>query len=120
MSSLSIPELIISTFARGLETFAHVLAKSDEWAKENGVDPDSFVNQRLVEDQLPLSFQVQFVSRIVQTNLGRLSGETATLWEEDEKTFQELRKRIDRTLDLVKAFDLAKAQATDFGAEFDL
>ncbi|KAK6075158.1 helix-turn-helix-domain containing protein type [Seiridium cupressi] len=119
MSTINLPDLIISTFTKGLKTLAHVLATAELFAKEKGIDVNSFVQERLIEDQLPLAFQVQSISRIVQTNLGRLSGDTPTKFEDNEKTFEDLKNRVQRTQELFKTFDITKAQGKE-GNEFEL
>ncbi|KAI1878301.1 uncharacterized protein JN550_000483 [Neoarthrinium moseri] len=119
MSIQQVPEIVVSTFNRGLDTFAHILSKAEQHAKENDIDVNSLVDARVVEDQLPLSFQVQFTSRVVRTNLGRLSGEVLPPWDENEKTFEDLKKRVERTQELVKSFDLAKTQGKE-GEKFEM
>ncbi|KAK9778877.1 hypothetical protein SCAR479_04113 [Seiridium cardinale] len=119
MSTINLPDLVISTFTKGLTTLAHVLATAELYAKEKGIDVDPFVQGRLIEDQLPLAFQVQSISRVVQTNLGRLSGETPTKFEDNEKTFEDLKNRVQRTQELVKTFDITKGQGRE-GNELEL
>ncbi|KAK9778046.1 putative DUF1993 domain-containing protein [Seiridium cardinale] len=92
MSSLSLPNLTVETFTKGLETYAHILAKAQEYAKENNIDN---------------------ATKAVQANLGRLSGVEPTLFENNEQTFEDLQKRIAKTLDVVKAFDASKAEGRD-------
>jgi hypothetical protein len=113
MASISLPELTISTFTKGLETYAHILAKAQDYAREKGIDVNTFVFARLIEDQLPFSFQVQNATKAVQLNLGRLSGEEPLLFENNEQTFEDLQRRITKTLDVVRLFDVAKADGRD-------
>ncbi|KAK6079468.1 hypothetical protein SCUP234_05637 [Seiridium cupressi] len=113
MSSLSLPNLTVETFTKGLETYAHILAKAQEYAKEKNIDVNTFVSARLIDDQLPFSFQVQNATKAVQVNLGRLSGVEPTLSQNNEQTFEDLQKRIAKTLDVVKAFDASKAEGRD-------
>ncbi|EEU37117.1 uncharacterized protein NECHADRAFT_52059 [Fusarium vanettenii 77-13-4] len=103
MAGTSLYDLIIPTFIKGLTTYDHVLAKAQEYAKEKGINVDEFLEARLVEDQLPLSFQVQNTSKVVQITVGRLTGVEPTLLENTEKTVAELRTRVQKTLELVKA-----------------
>lgn len=103
MAGTSLYDLIIPTFIKGLTTYDHVLAKAQEYAKEKGINVDEFLEARLIEDQLPLSFQVQNTSKVVQITVGRLTGVEPTLLENTEKTVAELRTRVQKTLELVKA-----------------
>ncbi|KAF7529008.1 hypothetical protein G7054_g9958 [Neopestalotiopsis clavispora] len=113
MASLALPELTLSTFQRGLETYAHILAKTQQYAQEKGIDVNSFVNARLIEDQLPFSFQVQNATKAVQLNLGRLSGVEPVLFENNEQTFSDLQNRVARALDVVKSFDATTTKGRD-------
>lgn len=107
-------ELIAPLFLSGLETYDHVLAQAEVYAKEKGLDVDAtFFEARLIEDQLPLKFQVQNTTSLVQINLGRLIGEDITPFEKDEKTVADLRKRVQKTIDFVKTFDASKAAAKE-------
>ena len=104
MAGTSLYDIIIPTFTKGLQTWDHILAKAEEFAKEKGLNADDvFPQARLIEDQLPLAFQVQNTTKIVQITVGRLTGEEPTLYENNEKTVKELRVRIQKALDLVKS-----------------
>lgn len=106
---MSVYEFVAPLFLSGLETFDHILGKAEVYAKDKGLDVDAtFFEARLVEDQLPLKFQVQNTTSLVQINLGRLIGEDITPFEKDEKTVADLRKRVQKTIEFVKTFDAAK------------
>lgn len=104
MPGTSLYDVIVPTFTKGLKTFDHVLAKAEEYAKEKGLNADEeFPEARLIDDQRPLTFQVQVISKTVQTAIGRLTGEEVKSTEDDEKTVGDLRKRIAKTLELVES-----------------
>ncbi|CAN8105465.1 unnamed protein product [Discula destructiva] len=107
---MSVYEIIAPIFLSGLETYDHILAQTEAFAKDKGLGVDDiFFEARLVDDQLPLKFQVQNTTSLVQINLGRLAGEDITPFEKDEKTVADLRKRVQKTIEFVKTFDAAKA-----------
>lgn len=107
---MSLYDTIVPLFQSGLQTYDHILAQAEVYAKEKGVDVDAtFFDARLVEDQLPLSFQVQNTTSLVQINVGRLIGEDITPFDKDEKTVADLRKRVQKTLEFLKGVDAAKA-----------
>ncbi|KAF7563565.1 hypothetical protein G7046_g586 [Stylonectria norvegica] len=104
MSGTSLYDLIVPTFTQGLETFDRILTKAEEYAKEKGLDADKeFPQARLVADQLPLAFQVQNATKAVQASIGRLTGVEPTFFENNEKTIEDLHKRIQKTLEELKA-----------------
>ncbi|KAJ4175689.1 hypothetical protein NW755_014805 [Fusarium falciforme] len=103
MPGTSLYDLTIPTFTEGLQTFDHVLTKAEEYAKEKNLNVDEvFLQARLIEDQLPLTFQVQNISKVVQATVSYLTGVKPALFENDEKTVVDLHKRIQKTLDLLK------------------
>lgn len=110
MSGHATYDFVLPLFIKGLTTYDHILSKAEEYAKEKGLDVDAtFFDARLVDDQLPLSFQVQNTAKLAQINLGRLTGESVTPFEADEKTVAGLRKVVQKTLDLLRSADAAKA-----------
>ncbi|SPJ74182.1 uncharacterized protein FTOL_03912 [Fusarium torulosum] len=100
----SLYDLIIPTFQQGLQTFDHILSKAEEYAKDQGLNADdAFPQAKLVDDQLPLTFQVQNATKIVQVTIGRLTGVEPTPFESNEKTIADLHARIQKTLELVRS-----------------
>lgn len=107
---MSVYETVAPLFISGLETYDHVLAQVEAYAQEKGLDVDeTFFEARLIDDMLPLKFQVQNTSSLAQINIGRLIGEDITPFEKDEKTIADLRKRVQKTLEFLKGIDAAKA-----------
>ncbi|ETS82880.1 hypothetical protein PFICI_04756 [Pestalotiopsis fici W106-1] len=119
MATLSLADLVLSTFSKGLDVFAHILARAKEDAEERGIDVESLVEARIVEDQNPLSFQVHFASQVVRNNLGRLAGEEATPLESELKTFADLQKHIQDTIEILKSFNAEKAKGRE-GTEVNI
>ncbi|KAF9871863.1 hypothetical protein CkaCkLH20_10797 [Colletotrichum karsti] len=119
MASVSVYDATIPTFTKGLKTFDHILTKAAEHAKANGVDVNTYAEARIIEDQLPLTFQVQNATKTVKTNIGRLTGVELEPFENKEKTFEDLHKRIKETLDLLSKVDVAAINAKA-DAEVDL
>lgn len=119
MAGLSLYDTVVPTLVKGLTSFDHVLTQAEKFAKEKGQDADSFVQARLVEDQLPLAFQVQNATKAVQVAIGRLTGAEPAFFENNEKTIADLHKRIQKTLDELKAVDAAAVNARA-GTEVDL
>jgi uncharacterized protein len=113
MSAVNVPELIISTFSKGLDVYTHILERAKEYAQENGLDVESFVEARLIEDQQSLAFQIDLTTKIVENNLGRLVGEKAAMEDVDLKTFEDMQTRIQQTIELLKSFDIEKARGKE-------
>lgn len=114
MSANATYDFVVPIFIKGLTAYDHILSKAEAYAKEKGVDVDAtFFEARLVDDQLPLHFQVQNTAKLAQINLGRLTGENVTPFEAEEKTVAGLRKVVQKTLELLKSSDAAKASGTE-------
>lgn len=112
MSSFTLYEVAVPTFTRGLKTLDHILTKAEEYAKEKGIDADAeYIQARLIEDQLPLLFQVQNSTRSVKTYVDHLTGVATEPFENNEKTFAELHARISVALELLKTVQPAVADA---------
>ncbi|EEY23185.1 conserved hypothetical protein [Verticillium alfalfae VaMs.102] len=110
MTSLPLYDAVVPSIIKGLKTFHHILTKTEEYAKENNLSVDEvFVEARLIDDQKPLVFQVQNVSKIVRIAFARLTGKELETLEDNEQTFAELHKRIQSTLELVQTVDASVA-----------
>ncbi|KXG48225.1 protein of unknown function DUF1993 [Penicillium griseofulvum] len=98
----------IATFTRGLNTVSTLLKKGEEYAKENNIPLDEFLNARLVEDMKPLSFQVATATNTVSKALARAASVEPLPQQELDKTYEDLYKRIDRALAELEKADPAK------------
>lgn len=108
MSDLSLYEVVVPTLKKGLQTFDHILNKAEQYAVEKGLDANTvFPEARLIDDQKPLTFQVQNATKTVKVTVGRLTGVESEPWENNEKTFADLHKRIREALDLLETVDAA-------------
>ncbi|CAI6087270.1 unnamed protein product [Clonostachys chloroleuca] len=119
MASLTLYDTVVPVLIRGLNTLDHVLTQAEKYAKEKNEDVNTYVQDRLVEDQLPLGFQVQNTSKAVQVAIGRLTGTEPAFFENNEKTIDDLHNRIKKTLDQLKALDAAQVNSRA-GQEVDL
>lgn len=105
--SLSIHAVTVTTVSRGLKTLLTVLDKAKAHAEATGVDPDAYVSDRLFEDMLPLSGQIQRASDAAKGAVARLGGLEAPSMADDETTLAQLRDRVARTLAYVESVDAA-------------
>lgn len=107
---MSVFETVVPLFISGLQTYDHILAKTEAYAQEKGLDVDAtFVEARLIDDMLPLLFQVQNTTNLVGINVSRLIGDAPPSFDKGEKTIAELRTRVQTALEWVKSVDAAKA-----------
>lgn len=106
LSGASIP-----IFTRYLANLAALLDKAEAHARAHNVDSGTLLAARLYPDMHSLTSQVQFACDFAKGAVSRLAGIAVPSFKDDESTFDELRHRIARTLDLVRAADVAAIDA---------
>ncbi|CAI7643942.1 unnamed protein product [Penicillium glandicola] len=107
----------IATFTRGLNTLSTILKKAEEYAKEKGIPLDELLNARLLEDMKPLSFQIVTATNTVSKALARAAFVEPPPQQEPDTTYEDLYKRLDRTLAELEKIDPARI-ATKEGKTF--
>jgi hypothetical protein len=109
----SIYAIATETFEPMLRSLSGVLDKAAEHAHARKSDPTALVNARLAPDMYTLAQQVQLACDQARDATARLSGQDAAQLENNEKTLEELKAHIARTIDYVQG---ARADAFE-GAE---
>lgn len=97
--STALYDLTIPIFTRGLAGLSAILDKAAAHAAATGVDPESYVSLRLIDDMHPFSKQVQIACDSAKLCASRLSGLDAPVMEDTETTIDQLKARIAATLD---------------------
>ena len=115
---LTIHDMAVNTFVPMLESLAEVLAKGAEHGQATKLD---LVNARLAPDMFTLAQQVQIACDQAKFAAARLTGREPPRFEDNEKTIDELKARIAKTLDYLKtAPESAFAGAEDRKITFPL
>lgn len=112
MYQASIPLLI-----RGLTQLSHILDKGEKHAQEHNIDPLVLTSARLFPDMLPLTAQVQIAADISKGCGARLSGTQPPSFDDTEKSFEELKARIEKTIAFLKE---CKAEDIDGSEEREI
>lgn len=103
----------VPVFQRMLGNLLKIMDKAEAHAAARKFSPDAYLVLRLAPDMLPFAKQIQIVSDNAKGCVARLSGQEIPAWADDETSFEQLRLRLQRTLDFV-----ASAPAAAFeGAE---
>jgi hypothetical protein len=100
MSEVSIYDISVGTYIGGVTVLVNILKKAALQP-----DADTLPSASLIEDMLPLSFQVQSVSNTVSRSLKRLLQSDVQSWEDNETTMEQLIGRAENTLALLKGMD---------------
>lgn len=109
--SLTMSQLTVPVFVRGLKILSTLLAKGEEHAAQNGILPEVLLGARLADDMLPLSAQVQRASDTSKFAAQRIGGGSAPSFADDEATFQQLQERIAKTIAYLESVDAAQLDA---------
>ncbi len=107
----------VPAFVQILSALSLVLDKAAAHCAAKKIDPSVLLGARLFPDMLPFSKQVQITCDFAKNTLARLSGTEPAKFADDEKSFDELKARIAKTLDIVKA---TKPEAVDGSESRDL
>jgi hypothetical protein len=103
MSQASLPALEM-----GLNALSGVLDKGAAFAAAKKVEPSVLLNTRLAPDMFPFTRQVQIACDMAKNGVARLAGIDPPRIEDNEKTFDELKERVAKTLAFVKSADAKK------------
>jgi hypothetical protein len=99
----SIYAMAIETYVLMLRSLSHVLDQGAEHARAKKSNPADLVNARLAPDMYPLAQQVRMACDQATDSTARLSGQDAPQFEDNEKTLEELKARIAKTLEYVES-----------------
>ena len=91
-------DLTVPPFTRGLRALSGLLDKAVAHAEATGVDPETYLGLRIIDDMNPFSKQVQTACDSPKLCLARLSGVPPPVNRDSEKTIAELQQRIADTL----------------------
>jgi uncharacterized protein len=106
LSQAAVPVLEI-----GLTALSGVLDKAAAFATAKKLDPAVLPGYRLAPDMFALARQVQVACDQAKNGASRLAGVEPPKFEDSEKTIEDLKARIAKTLAYVKSLDAAKIDA---------
>jgi hypothetical protein len=107
MSKTSIPVFEIS-----LNALSAILDTAEVYMEAKKIDPTVLLNARLFPDMFALTRQVQSACDQAKNGGARLAGVEPPRYEDNEKTFPELKARIAKTVVYLKTLDAEKIDAS--------
>jgi hypothetical protein len=96
---LSYFELTVPVVTKNLTNLKVIFQRAWTEAQANQMSEADFLNQRLTEDMLPLSKQIQIATDIAKAAPARLTGGEMIILEDTETTVAQLVARIDIVID---------------------
>ena len=100
-------------FAHTLKSLSAILAKAQAHCEARKIDPLVMTGSRLYPDMFPLVRQVQIACDTAKGAVARLAGVEIPKHEDTEKTFEELRARIQKTLDFIATVKPAQVDGSE-------
>jgi hypothetical protein len=105
---MSFYEATVPAFLQILGSLSAILGKAEAHCQAKGIQPEVILSTRLYPDMLPFARQIQLVCDFAAKGCARLTGSEVPTTPDTEKTFEELRQRIAKTIDYVKSFKPAQ------------
>ena len=105
---MSFYDASVPAFLQILGSLSGLLTKAEAHCKAKNIQPDVLLNARLFPDMLPLTRQVQLVCDFAAKGCARLTQSEVASVPDTEKTFDELKQRLAKTIDYVKSFKPAQ------------
>jgi hypothetical protein len=100
-------------FANTLKNLSAVLDKAQAHCEAKKIDPVVLTGARLYPDMFALARQVQVACDTAKGAMARLAGVEIPKHEDSEKTFEELKARIAKTVALIETFKPAQIDGTE-------
>jgi len=108
---ISMSTVAVASFEQTLGALSKIVDKAAAHCAARKIDPAVMLQARLSPDMFAFTKQVQLTCDFAKNCVGRLTGEPPK-FPDDEKSFDELKARITRTLDYVKRFKASDIDAT--------
>jgi hypothetical protein len=105
---MSFYDATVPAFLQILGSLTGILNKAEAHCKAKNIQPEVLLGARLYPDMLPFTRQIQIASDFAAKTCARLTGSEVPSTPDTEKTFDELKARLARTIDYVKAFKPAQ------------
>ena len=99
--SVSVYDMTVPVFTRMLTSLLAIMDKAEANAAERKFDTLVLSEARLAPDMIPFRGQIMIATDHVKGCMSRLAGVPVPSWPDTEKTFPELRARIQKALDIV-------------------
>jgi hypothetical protein len=111
--SISMYQASAPRFANTLNNLSAILAKAKIHAEAKKIDEQVLTSSRLFPDMFALARQVQIACDTAKGAVARLAGVEIPKHEDTEKTFDELRERIAKTLAFIATVKAAQIDGTE-------
>jgi hypothetical protein len=110
---MSFYDAAVPAYLQMLNSLSGLITKAEAHCKAKNIQPDVILGSRLFPDMLPFSKQIQLVSDFAAKGCARLTHSEVPSTPDTEKSFDELKQRLAKTIDYVKSFKPAQFEGAD-------
>ena len=110
---MSFHDASVAAYLQMLNSLTGILTKAEAHCKAKNIQPDVLLGARLYPDMLPFTRQVQLVCDFATKGCARLTHSEVPAIPDTEKSFDELKARLAKTIDYVKSFKPAQFEGAD-------
>src|ERR1700749_5074271 len=110
---MSFYDAVVPAYLQMLNSLSGLITKAEAHCEARKIDPEVLLGARLYPDMLPFSKQVQLVCDHAARGCARLTHSEVPSTPDTETTFGELKQRLAKTIDYVKAFQPAQFDGGD-------
>ena len=111
--ALSMYQASVPIFIKTLGNLSGILDKGAAYAAAKKVDQSVLLGYRVAPDMLAMIRQVQIACDFAKGASARLAGMEVPAWEDNEKSIDELKTRIAKTIDYCKGFTPAQIDGSE-------
>jgi hypothetical protein len=109
---ITLYDVPVLAFIKHLKILSHLLTKGAEFAKEKGIDAAEVPDWKLADDMKPLLFQIQTACNTAKNTLGRIGVDLPAV-PDDEKTLEDLQKRLADTVVMLEKVDRSAVEGQE-------
>ena len=110
---MSFYDASVPAFLQILGSLSGILTKAEAHCAAKNIQPDVLLGARLYPDMLPLSKQIQLACDFASKGCARITHSEVPSTPDTEKTFDELKARLGKAADYVKALKPAQFDGAD-------
>ena len=111
--TISMYQATVPAFVQTLDGLTKVLDKAEAFCTAKKVDPSVLINSRLAPDMFALARQIQVACDFAKGATARLAGVELPAYEDNEKTFAELKARIAKTKTFIQSIKLQQIDGSE-------
>jgi hypothetical protein len=110
---MSFYDATVPAFLQILNSLSGILTKAEAHCAAKNIQPEVMLSARLYPDMLPLSKQIQLASDFAAKGCARVTQSEVPSVPDTEKTFEELKQRLAKTIEYVNGFKPAQFEGAD-------